>query len=183
MSETLSKTSFGESAVQTAIEILLYTLGGVAALAVVLAAVGSLRTTHVVTVTRETTASPDAVWRLWADVPQRTRWDEGLEWARIDGPFQVGATGQVKLKGQPKVRFEILECEPSRRYTDRFFLPAGSKMDWQHTIDERSHGPRTVTFRVLVTGPTSLVLTPVMRRILRADLPATVDRLVKLAES
>jgi hypothetical protein len=55
-----------------------------------LAAVGTWRTTHVLTVSRPTTASPQAIWDLWADVANRTRWDDGLEAARIDGPFHQG---------------------------------------------------------------------------------------------
>ena len=165
-----------------AMKIFLYGLGGLVLIAATLAVVGSARTTHVVTVTRETSASPEQIWPLWADVPHRTRWDEGLEWVRIDGPFETGATGEAKLKGQSAVRFEIRECEPMRRYTDRFFLPAGATMDWHHTIEDRGDGTRAVTFRVVVKGPTSLMLTPVMKAILGEELPATVDRLVALAE-
>jgi uncharacterized protein YndB with AHSA1/START domain len=164
------------------IKILLYGLGGLVVIAATLATVGSLRTTHVVTVTRETTASPEQIWPLWADVPARTRWDDGLEWIRINGPFEAGATGEAKLKGQPAVQFEIRECEPMRRYTDRFFLPAGATMDWHHTIEDRGNGTRAVTFRVVVKGPTSLMLTPVLKGILGDELPTTVDRLVALAE-
>ncbi len=57
----------------------------------------------------------------------------------------------------------------------------GSKMDWVHTIRE-VHGEREVTFDISVTGPTSPILGLVLRRILRRELPPTVDKLVALAE-
>jgi hypothetical protein len=155
---------------------------GVVTLTAGLAAVGTSRTTHVLTVSRTTTASPEAIWELWADVANRTRWDEGLEWARIDGPFQQGASGQVKLRDQPTRRFEIIECQPMRRYTDRFFLPLGTTMDWHHAVEERGPNQRQVTFRVVAKGPSSLVLAPVLRRILQGELPQTVDKLINLAE-
>lgn len=117
-----------------------------------------------------------------ADVPQRTRWDDGLEWARIDGPFQQGATGTVRLTGQPARRFALIESQPVSRYTDRLFLPTGTTMDWHHLIEERDGDRRQVTFRVEVRGPTALVLLPVLRHILAAELPQTVDKLVDLAE-
>jgi hypothetical protein len=82
---------------------------GVVALGAAAAAIGALTTTQVATVTQTTTASPDAIWNLWADVPNRTRWDSGLVWARIDGPFQQGATGEVRLKDQPTRRFEVID--------------------------------------------------------------------------
>jgi hypothetical protein len=133
-------------------------------------------------VSRTTTASPEAIWDLWADVANRTRWDDGLEGARIDGPFQEGASGEVKLRGQPPRRFEVIEYQPMRRYTDRSFLPLGTTMDWHHSVDERGHNQRQVTFRIVAKGPTSLVLAPVLRRILDREPPETVDKLIKLAE-
>jgi hypothetical protein len=136
---------------------------------------------HVITVTRRTAAQPEAVWWLWAEVPNRTRWDDALERITLEGPFQAGATGIVKLRGQPERRFEVVQCLPPRAYTDRFFLPLGGKMDWAHTISQVD-GERAVTFDISVTGPTSPILAPVLRRILRRELPPTVDRLVALAE-
>jgi hypothetical protein len=155
---------------------------GTVTLAAGLAAVGTSRTTHVLTVSRPTTASPQAIWELWAEVANRTSWDDGLEWARIDGPFQQGASGQVKLRDQPPRRFQIIECQPIRRYTDRFYLPMGTTMDWHHSVEERGPNQRQVTFRVVANGPTSLVLAPVLRRILQGELPQTVDKLITLAE-
>jgi uncharacterized protein YndB with AHSA1/START domain len=137
---------------------------------------------HVITVTRRTVARPEDVWALWADVPNRTRWDDSLERATIDGPFRSGATGVVKLKGQPERRFEVVRSVPPHAYTDRFFLPMAGKMDWNHSIREVD-GEQEVTFDVSVSGPMSLILGLIIRRILRRELPPTVDRLVALAEA
>lgn len=155
---------------------------GVLAASAAVAAVGALTTTQVATVARTTTASPEAIWNLWADVPKRTRWDSGLVWARIDGPFQQGATGEVRLKDQPTRRFEVVDARPPNRYTDRFFLPVGTSMDWHHSIDELGGNRRRVTFRVEVTGPTALILAPIAKSILGDELPQTVDRLTAVAE-
>lgn len=136
---------------------------------------------HVITVTRMSTAEPEAIWELWADVPNRTRWDDSLERATVDGPLQTGASGIVKLKSQPARRFEILHCEPPHAYTERFFLPMAGKMDWVHSIRDVG-GAREVTFNVSVSGPISPILGLVSRKILRRELPATVDKLIALAE-
>jgi hypothetical protein len=136
---------------------------------------------RVITFTRSTAAKPEAIWGLWADVPNRTRWDDSLERITVEGPFQSGAAGIVKLRGQPERKFEVVQCVPPQAYTDRFFLPLGGKMDWAHTISEVD-GERAVTFDISVTGPTSPILAPVVRRILRRELPVTVDKLIALAE-
>jgi hypothetical protein len=85
-----------EARMRRSAKILLGVGLGIVTLAAGLAAVGTSRTTHVLTVSRTTTASPETIWDLWADVANRTRWDEGLEAARIDGPFQQGASGEIK---------------------------------------------------------------------------------------
>jgi len=160
---------------------------GLAVLGVLLAVVGagaivgSATSVPVMEVTRKTSVTREQVWELWADVPNRTRWDEGLEYARLDGPFREGSTGEVKLEGQPARRFLITRCEPMEGYTDRFFLPLGGKMDWHHTISE-TEGGLEVMFAIEVSGPTALILAPIMKNILRDKLPPTVDKLVRLAE-
>jgi hypothetical protein len=173
--------------VRTRRRVLLRVAAGIAALLTLTMAtavtVGMATTTTLTTVTRTTTASPEAIWDLWAQVPDRTRWDSGLEWATIEGPFELGARGEVKLVDQPAREFEIVEYEPMRAYTDRFFLPMGTHMDWHHTITELPDGQREVTFHVEVTGPTALVVGPIAGNILEEELPATVDELVSLAEA
>jgi hypothetical protein len=136
---------------------------------------------HVITVRRRTTAGPEAIWKLWQDVPSRIQWDDSLQYARLDGPFRAGAVGVAKLKDQPERRFEVLQCIPPRMYTDRFFLPMGSKMDWLHTVSDVDED-HDVTFDVSVHGPTSLILAPILKRILMRALPPTVDKLIVLAE-
>lgn len=145
------------------------------------AAAGVASRHEVVSVTRTTSASVDALWALWADPDNPPRWDLAHEAATHDGPFGLGQTGTVTVQGQPATRFEIIEHRPKTAYTDRFFLPAGGTMDWQHSIDDRGTD-RVVTFRVTVGGPTALVLRPILRGVLQAELPATVDNFVRVAE-
>jgi hypothetical protein len=146
------------------------------------ALIGTLTKQHVITVSRTTTASVDALWALWANPANAVRWDEALDSSTHDGSFATGQTGTVTLKGQPARRFEVVDCQPKSTYTDRFFLPAGGKMDWRHTITDSS-AHRTVTFEVHVSGPTALVLRPILASFLEAELPATVDTFVRVAES
>ena len=163
-------------------KVILVAAVATAVLAGAVAVAGTVRTTHILTVTRTTSATSEAVWQQWKDVPNRTQWDQGLEWARIDGRFAAGTRGEVKLKGQPLRRFEILEARPPTTYVDRFFLPLGAEMDWFHSVEDVGDNQRRVTFRIEVRGPTSLVLTPILKHILRGEIPETVDKLVEIAE-
>jgi hypothetical protein len=59
------------------------------------AIVGTTTSVAVIELKRETTATREQIWELWADVPNRTMWDRDLEYAKLDGPFRTGSTGEV----------------------------------------------------------------------------------------
>jgi hypothetical protein len=136
---------------------------------------------HIITVRRRTTADPATIWALWADPAERPRWDDALEAVELEGPFEAGARGVVRLKGQPDRRLEVLECVSPRQFTERVTLPLGGKMDWHHRIDD-VNGAREVRFDVTVRGPTAFLLALVLRRVLARALPPAVEKLVGLAE-
>ena len=148
-----------------------------------LAVVGSLRDTHVVTVTRSTTADRDVIWELWADVEHRPEWDKGLEYINLDGPFEAGATGTVKVEGQDPIKYKVIEVAPKERYTDRFESLPGTHTDWKHTIETNEHGGYDVTWRLETRGPLSLISLPVLKSIFGEEIPAAVDEFVTLAEA
>jgi hypothetical protein len=58
----------------------------------------------------------------------------------------------------------------------------GGKMDWHHSIKELGDGKREVTFDIEASGPTVFMLGPIMKGILEEEIPATVDKLVQIAE-
>jgi len=55
-------------------------------------------------------------------------------------------------------------------------------MDWFHSVEDVADNQRQVTFRIEISGPTSLVLTPILKHILAGEIPATVDKLVEIAK-
>jgi hypothetical protein len=78
------------------------------------AIVGTTTSIAVIEVKRETTATREQIWELWADVPNRTRWDRDLEYAKLDGPFRTGSTGEVKQRGQPPRKFLVNHWKVTR---------------------------------------------------------------------
>ena len=43
--------------------------------------------------TLETTALPENIWALWIDASGYNEWDDRIEWAKLNGEFKVGASG------------------------------------------------------------------------------------------
>ncbi len=127
-------------------------------------------------------ATAQDLWNLWADLSRRTEWDSDLDSITSDEPFGLGQKGVVTLKGQPARKFEVIESVKDQAYTDRFFLPAGGKMDWHHTLKQTPEGIE-VKWLVVVHGPTAFILRPIMKSILDKALPGVVDKFIELAES
>jgi hypothetical protein len=62
--------------------------------------------------TLDTPATPEAIWRIWTDVPNWHRWDDGLKTVTLDGPFAIGTSGMLIPDKGPKSRFTITELVP-----------------------------------------------------------------------
>ena len=48
----------------------------------------------------EAPGSPEAIWRVWADVPGWGEWNPDIENIEIDGPFAAGSTITMTPRGQ-----------------------------------------------------------------------------------
>ena len=52
-----------------------------------------------------TTANAEQIWALWSRPHEWNRWNEGLEWVILDGPFESGSRGRLKPAWSPVVKF------------------------------------------------------------------------------
>lgn len=93
-----------------------------------------------------TTASAEAIWKLWADVEGWKKWDTEVEYASIYGQFKVGTHGVLKAKGAPKSKFTITEATPNKSFTSRSRLPLCT-IDFIHTFENG-----TLTHRIEMRG-------------------------------
>ena len=64
--------------------------------------------------TVEVDAPAAAGWRFWTQV-ENWAIDPSVEWARLDGAFEVGTEGETKQKGQPPLRWRIVEAREGER--------------------------------------------------------------------
>jgi Polyketide cyclase / dehydrase and lipid transport len=130
--------------------------------------------------TAESTASPQAVWRRYVDVPNWRDWSErGVVWSRIDGPFEVGTKGRSKPPGLPAGSFRLVAVEPDELFASETRLP-GARLRFEHVIEKQDAGVR-ITHRATLDGPLSSLYRPLVRRAIEQGLPAGVERLAVLA--
>jgi hypothetical protein len=136
---------------------------------------------HVVTVTRRTTAKPEVIWRLWADVPNRTRWDDALERITLQGPFQSGRRWNREVAGSTRAQVQGVGHRAAAGVHGPVF-PASWRQDGLGAHHQRGGRRACCDVDISITGPTSPLLAPVLKSILRRELPSTLSKLIALAE-
>ena len=128
----------------------------------------------------ESTADPRMVWRRYVDVEHWCEWSQqGVEWSRVDGPFEVGTKGKSKPPGSPALRFQLVTVEPDATFVSEARLP-GARMRFEHVIEPTERGSR-ITHRAGLDGPLAFLYTRSVRKGVEKGLPDGVDRLAVLA--
>jgi hypothetical protein len=128
----------------------------------------------------DSAANPQAVWRHYLDVPNWCDWSQqGVEWSRLDGPFEVGTKGQSKPPGSRPLRFRLVAVEPDAYFATEARLPGG-RLRFDHVIEPRDSGVR-ITHRVTLSGPLAFLYAPVVKKSVKQGLPDGVDRLAAMA--
>ena len=130
--------------------------------------------THTVT----TTATPEQIWPLYADVRRWLEWDSGLEAVTLDGPFAVGSQGTLQVEGQLPLTWELTEVEENTLFTDVTEIPGVATLTFVHRIEPRGQGS-AVTHEVSIDGPAAAQLGPMVT----SDTPEAMGALVRIAES
>lgn len=123
---------------------------------------------------------PSKIWKIWSDIPNRPAWDDDIEWANTDGPFENGTTIAMKPKGWPKtVYMKIIECIPNQSFTDntKFLL---AELYGTHHMEKTDKGLKLTT-TIKVVGPLSWVWRKIVAEEIVATLPHQTDMLIKLA--
>ncbi len=131
--------------------------------------------------TTATTASPDAIWKVWTDVPNWKQWDDGLKDAYLDGKFEVGAKGSLIPDKGPKSKFIITEIEEGKSYTFKTRIPFGwlvikRSLQTENNVTQFTHD-------VDFTGFLKKPLGNSIGKRYRTLLPEVMDKIKKLAES
>jgi hypothetical protein len=128
----------------------------------------------------ESTAEPHAVWRRYLDVEHWCDWSrEGVEWSRIEGPFEIGTKGKSKAPGSPAVTFRLIVVEPDQSFSSEVKMP-GVRLRFDHMIESQEPGSR-ITHRAALDGPLAFLYRPIVRKGIEKGLPDGVDRLAVLA--
>jgi Polyketide cyclase / dehydrase and lipid transport len=131
--------------------------------------------------TERSSASPAAVWALWADASRWPEWNEQLESGELDGELAVGTGATVKFKRGGKMRFTVTAVEPERLFVDEAKLP-GCRLGHEHRVEPAGSGSE-ITHRLYVTGFASGLFSRLIgRKRMEKNVEAFIERERELVE-
>lgn len=130
----------------------------------------------------ETKATPEQIWRLWADVARWPRWNADIERIELIGPFDAGSRILMTPIGAEPVELRIAEAVEPELFVDEAdmgeivvrTIHRVRRIDPEHT---------EVTYRMEITGPAGDTLGPQVGPEISGDFPQTLAALVARAES
>jgi hypothetical protein len=128
----------------------------------------------------ETSATAQAVWRLWADVERWPR-NAGVERIELRGPFAAGSTILMTPPGEEPVELRIAEAIEPGLFVDEadggdFVVRTTHRVE--AVGDERSR----ITYRTEITGPAAETVGPEIGPEISGDFPQVLAALAARAE-
>src|SRR5262249_22408773 len=130
----------------------------------------------------ETTAAPEAIWRLWSDVARWPEWNADLERSQLSGPFAAGGVITMTPYGGEPIELRIAEAVAPERFVDEADL-GETVVRTIHRVERVGAGEIRVVYRMEITGPAADTLGPEIGPAISGDFPQMLAALVALAES
>jgi len=128
-------------------------------------------------ITKEVTK--EQIWKLFADVNNWHMWDMGIEYAKMEGKFEKGNFFELKPKGGPKVKIELIETIENKKFVDCTKFPL-AKMYGTHTFEETPSGLK-ITTTMTVKGILSFLWIKLVAQDIVNSLPKEMLEQVKYA--
>ncbi|MFF3201929.1 polyketide cyclase [Streptomyces sp. NPDC002962] len=128
----------------------------------------------------ETDATPQAIYGLWADVPNWGTWNGEIEKIEIDGPFREGAQITMTPPGDDAIVLRVAEAVEGERFVDEARF-GDLLLRTVHRIDRIDPSRVRVVYRMEITGTGADEAGPQIGPGITADWPDTMGTLVGLA--
>lgn len=128
----------------------------------------------------ETSATPEAIWRLWADVENWGTWNAEIEKIEMNGPFAAGTQITMTPPGDDPVLLRIAEAVEDELFIDEARFN-GLLLRTTHRIDRIDQSRIRVVYRMEITGTGADEAGPQIGPGITADWPETMASLAELA--
>lgn len=128
-------------------------------------------------VTKEVTK--EQMWKLFADVNNWHTWDNGIEFAKMEGKFEKGNHFILRPKGGPSVKVKLLETIENQHFIDVTHFPLAKMFD-DHLFEETTDGLR-ITNTITVKGFLGFLWIKIVAQKIVDGLPNDMQDQIKAA--
>lgn len=128
-------------------------------------------------VTKEVTK--EQMWKLFSDVNNWHTWDNGIEYAKLEGKFEKGNFFLLKPKGCPELKVKLTDMTPLRRFIDVTSFPLAKMYD-DHQFEETPDGLK-ITGTLTVKGPLGFLWRKIVAEGMFKSMPSDMLKQVKAA--
>lgn len=130
----------------------------------------------------ETTASPQAVWKIWTDTPRWQEWNPDVQSMTLNGPFAAGTTGTMKTK-QGTRQVQLTEVLPGRSFRLETTVIPLTRFAFECQVAAGPSGKTTISQGIRVGGPLGGLVGGMMGRQIADTFPALLQSLARKAEA
>ena len=123
----------------------------------------------------------EQIWQLFTDIDNWNRWKTSIEYSKLLGELKEGSFFILKPKKAPKVKIEIVELEPFRKFTDLTRFPL-AKMYGEHLYEETPDGLK-ITITMSVKGLLSKLWIKLVANDVVKNLPKDIENQIKHAKN
>lgn len=127
-----------------------------------------------------TTALPNRVYALWADVATWPQWNADVKRADLLGPFASGSRIMMAT-AEDTLELHLTDVDEHAGFTDEVQMD-GLCIRTRHQLQSLEDGQTRVTYRLEISGPQAADLGPVIGPAITSDFPQTVAALIHCAE-
>jgi uncharacterized protein YndB with AHSA1/START domain len=129
-----------------------------------------------------TSARPEQVWQLWADVECWSEWNGDIAQVELDRSFAAGGRIVMTPFGQDPIELRIAEAVEPELFVDEADF-GDIVVRTTHRVERLDHERSRVTYRMEISGPAADTLGPQLGPAISADFPETLAALVARAEA
>lgn len=130
---------------------------------------------------RETTASPDRIWRVWSDPSTWSEWNPDVQSISLNGPFADGSTGTMTTRsGTHQIR--LADVKPGQGFRLETQVLPLTRFAFICRIAPGSAGRTTISQSLAMSGPLASVFSPMMGNRVAASFEPLLEGLAKKAE-
>ncbi len=90
----------------------------------------------------------EQIWKVWTDINQWQKWQDDIEYAKLDEEFQKGSIFSFKPKGGQKIKIELTEVKTNSIFVDLIRFPLAKMYDSHEIIDHGDELEIKTTIRI-----------------------------------